>query len=84
MSDVTIRVASETHDRLASVAEAQGLSLRAWLDRLAETARTPAERTEEAERTRRVLREWSGYDPAVPHAEADELLARRIAEVRVA
>ncbi|MEU1045828.1 hypothetical protein ABZ400_11800 [Streptomyces sp. NPDC005897] len=80
MSDVTIRVASETHDRLASVAEGEGMSLPAWLDRLAETVRTPAERAEEAERTRRVLREWSGFDPAVPDAEADALVARRIAE----
>ncbi|MEU1872821.1 cytosine/adenosine deaminase-related metal-dependent hydrolase [Streptomyces sp. SAI-195] len=84
MSDVTIRVAPETHDRLASVAEAEGMSLRAWLDRLAETMRTPAERAEEAERTRRVLREWSGLDPAVWDAEADAILARRIAEAEAA
>ncbi|MGC0383197.1 hypothetical protein [Streptomyces sp. SAI-129] len=84
MSDVTIRVAPETHDRLASVAEAEGMSLRAWLDRLAETMRTPAERAEEAERTRRVLREWSGLDPAVLDAAADAILARRIAEAEAA
>lgn len=52
MSDVTIWAPSQTRDRLAFVAEAEGMSLRAWLDRLAETVRAPAERAEEAERTR--------------------------------
>jgi hypothetical protein len=84
MADATIRARSETRDRLAAVAESEGLSLRAWLDRLAETVKTPAERAEEAERTRRILMEWSGYDPAVPDPEADALLARRIAEADAA
>ncbi|MFC9467154.1 hypothetical protein [Streptomyces coelicoflavus] len=84
MSDATIRARSETRDRLASVAEAEGMSLRAWLDQLAETVRTPAERAEEAERTRQILQEWTGYDPAVPDAEADAILARRITEATAA
>ncbi|MFD7468602.1 hypothetical protein [Streptomyces tendae] len=84
MSDATIRTRSETRDRLASVAEAEGMSLRAWLDRLAETVSAPAKRGERAERTRQVLQEWTGYDPAVPDAEADAVLARRLAEATAA
>ncbi|MDF3141208.1 MULTISPECIES: hypothetical protein [unclassified Streptomyces] len=84
MSDATIRARSQTRDRLAAVAESEGLSLRAWLDRLAETVKTPAERAEEAERTRQILMGWSGYDPAVPDPEADALLAHRIAETDAA
>ncbi|WP_343075756.1 hypothetical protein [Streptomyces roseirectus] len=70
----------ETRDRLAAVAAAEGLSLRAWLDKLAEAVRTPGERAGEAERTRQVLLELSGYDPAASDPEADALLARRMAE----
>ena len=86
MSDAIIRTRSETRDRLASVAEAEGMSLRAWLDRLAETVSplAPAKRGEGAERTRQVLQEWTGYDPGVPDAEADAVLARRLAEATAA
>ncbi|MBC9727314.1 hypothetical protein H8R17_21360 [Streptomyces sp. TRM68367] len=80
MADVTIRAQADTRDRLAAVAEAEGMSLRAWLDRLAERVRTPAERAEEAERTRQILMGWTGYDPAVSDPQADALIARRIAE----
>ncbi|MFE0181592.1 hypothetical protein [Streptomyces olivaceus] len=84
MPDATIRTRSETRDRLASAAEAEGISLRAWLDRLAAAISIPAERGERPECTRQILREWTGYDPAVPDAEADALLARRIAEATAA
>ncbi|WP_240330413.1 hypothetical protein [Streptomyces sp. CB09001] len=63
MSDATIRARSETRDRLASVAEAEGMSLRAWLDRLAETVSAPAKRGEGAERTRQVLAELAALSP---------------------
>ncbi|WP_345964703.1 hypothetical protein ABDE16_21155 [Streptomyces sp. BRB040] len=56
------------------------MSLRAWLDRLAETVRTPAERAEEAERTRQILEERTGRDPAASDVGADAALARRISE----
>jgi hypothetical protein len=46
----------------------EGLSLRAYLARLADSLPTPAER---AERARAALREWSGYDPI--DAEQDDL-----------
>jgi hypothetical protein len=42
--DANVRIPAETRDRLAEVAAAEGLSLRAYLGRLADTLLTPAER----------------------------------------
>ncbi|MGY0071709.1 hypothetical protein ACWZEH_34175 (plasmid) [Streptomyces sp. QTS137] len=53
----------EARDRLAAVAAAQGLSLRAYPARLAHTLLTPAERAERAEKARAVLQAWNGYAP---------------------
>ncbi|MFI8889166.1 hypothetical protein [Streptomyces paradoxus] len=61
MPDADIRIPSEARDRLAETAAGEGLSLRAYLARLAETQLTPAERSERAEQARTVLREWNGY-----------------------
>ncbi|BCK70099.1 hypothetical protein Srufu_040520 [Streptomyces libani subsp. rufus] len=44
MSDAHIRIPEEAKDRLAAIAAAEGLSLRAYLVRLAERLLTPAER----------------------------------------
>ncbi|MFD0052659.1 hypothetical protein ACFVHR_02905 [Streptomyces sp. NPDC127168] len=63
MTDANIRIPRETRDRLAAVAAAEGLSLRAFLTRLAQTLLTPAERAERAERARAALHEWNGYAP---------------------
>ncbi|UGQ12065.1 hypothetical protein LO772_00145 [Yinghuangia sp. ASG 101] len=82
MSDANVRIPAEARDRLAQVAAAEGMSLRAYLARLAETVLTPAERRERADRARAVLRDWNGYDPSP--AEADRLdseLDRRIGRV---
>jgi hypothetical protein len=81
MADANIRIPAEARDRLAEIAAAEGLSLRAYLARLAATTLTPAERAERAERARAVLREWNGYDPT--EAERAEIFAdlnRRMAE----
>ncbi|GGY08071.1 hypothetical protein GCM10010324_63770 [Streptomyces hiroshimensis] len=43
-----IRLPEEAKDRLAAIAAAEGLSLRTYLARLAETPLTPAERAEKA------------------------------------
>jgi hypothetical protein len=77
--DANVRIPSETRDRLATLAAAEGMSLRAYLTRITESLRTPAERVERAEHNRRVLREWGGYDPS-PEEEAllDAELDRRI------
>jgi predicted HicB family RNase H-like nuclease len=56
MADANVRVSEEARDRLAAVASAEGLSLRAYLTRLANQVTTPAERAERAERARAVLR----------------------------
>ncbi|MFD0344167.1 hypothetical protein ACFVH0_36790 [Streptomyces sp. NPDC127117] len=61
------------------MAAAEGLSLRAYLARLAETMLTPAER---AEKARIALKEWNGYAPT--RSEQDDLdseLDRRLARV---
>jgi len=80
MSDANLRVSVEARDRLAVVAEAEGLSLRAYLTRLARSVTTPAERAERAERARVVLREWNGYRPTAEQiAEVDLELDRRLA-----
>lgn len=81
MSDANVRIPEEAKDRLAAIAAAEGLSLRAYLARLAETLLTPAERAERAEKTRAALREWNGYAPTA--AEQDDLdseLDRRLAQ----
>ncbi|MFJ3594732.1 MULTISPECIES: hypothetical protein [unclassified Streptomyces] len=82
MSDANVRIPEEAKDRLAAIAASEGLSLRAYLARLAETLLTPAERAERAEKTRAVLKAWNGYAPTA--AEQDDLdseLDRRLAQV---
>ncbi|MFE2092609.1 hypothetical protein [Streptomyces sp. NPDC059460] len=82
MSDANVRIPAEAKDRLAAIAAAEGLSLRAYLARLAETMLTPTERAERAEKALAALKEWNGYAPTP--AEQDDLdseLDRRLAQV---
>lgn len=79
MADTNIRTTVETRDRLAAIAQAEGMSLRAYLEKLAAESLTPAERAEQAEKTRQIIIAMSGYDPAAPDTAADTLLAERIA-----
>ncbi|MBO0657278.1 hypothetical protein J1792_32565 [Streptomyces triculaminicus] len=82
MPDANIRLPEEAKDRLAALAAAEGLSLRAYLARLAETLLTPAERAERAEKARAVLQEWNGYAPTAPEQrDLDSELDRRLAQV---
>lgn len=82
MSDANVRIPEEAKDRLAAIAAAEGLSLRAFLARLAETLLTPAERAERAEKARVALREWNGYAPtAAQEQDLDSELDRRLARV---
>lgn len=81
MADANIRIPSEARDRLAEIAAAEGLSLRAYLARLADTLLTPAERAERAEQARVALRAWNGYDPSpADEAGLDAELDRRLAQ----
>jgi len=83
MADANVRMPEEARDRLATVAAAEGVSLRAYLTRLAGQVTTPAERAERAERSRAVLREWNGYEPTSAEAEAaDAELDRRLNALR--
>lgn len=76
--DANIRIPSPARDKLAEVAAAEGMSLRAYLTRLADSLLTPAERADRAEQARKVLREWTGYDPTPQErADADAELDRR-------
>lgn len=85
MSDANVRIPTESRDRLAQVAAAEGLSLRAYLARLAENVLTPEERTERAEKAKAVLNEWTGYDPtATESAALDAELDRRLNAARAA
>ncbi|SFY44427.1 hypothetical protein OH786_34700 (plasmid) [Streptomyces atratus] len=82
MSDANIRIPEEAKDRLAAIAAAEGLSLRAYLARLAETMLTPAERAERAEQARAALKKWNGYAPtAFEEDDLDSELDRRLARV---
>ncbi|WP_328900318.1 hypothetical protein OHR86_10475 [Streptomyces sp. NBC_00441] len=81
MPDANIRIPEEAKDRLAAIAAAEGLSLRAYLARLAETMLTPAERAERAEQARAALRAWNGYAPtSAQQNELDSELDRRLAQ----
>ncbi|WP_432096347.1 hypothetical protein [Streptomyces sp. bgisy100] len=82
MSDANIRIPEEAKDRLAAIAAAEGLSLRAYLARLAESLLTPAERAERAEKARAALKQWNGYAPTpAEEQDIDTELDRRLAEV---
>ncbi|MGW1365063.1 hypothetical protein ACWCQP_47760 [Streptomyces chartreusis] len=82
MSDANVRIPEEAKDRLAAIAAAEGLSLRAYLARLAETLLTPAERAERAEKARAALKEWNGYAPtSAEERDLDSELDRRLAQV---
>lgn len=79
MADANVRIPEEARDRLAAVAAAEGMSLRAYLARLAEAVLTPEERAEQAEQARAVLRDWNGYAPgAVEQKDLDAELDGRL------
>ena len=76
MADANIRIPAEARDRFAELAAGEGLSLRAYLARLADTLLTPAQRAERAEQARAALQRWNGYtlspdEAAVLDAELD-------------
>ncbi|MEU0703362.1 hypothetical protein ABZ513_21460 [Streptomyces bacillaris] len=80
MSDANVRIPEEARDRLAAVAAAEGLSLRGYLARLAQTLLTPAERAERAEKARAALEKWNGYAPTSAEQDVlDHELDRRLA-----
>ncbi|MFH8684007.1 hypothetical protein [Streptomyces lydicus] len=82
MSDANIRIPEEAKERLAVIAAAEGLSLRAYLARLAETLLTPAERAERAEKARAALQKWNGYAPTpAEERDLDSELDRRLNQV---
>ncbi|WP_145503713.1 hypothetical protein [Streptomyces sp. CFMR 7] len=81
MSDANVRILEEARDRLAAVAAAEGLSLRGYLARLAQTLLTPAERAERAEKARAALEKWNGYAPTSAEQDVlDHELDRRLAQ----
>lgn len=49
--DTTIKIGAETRDKLAALAEARNMSMRALIEEFAATALTPAQLRERAERT---------------------------------
>ncbi|MCX5113224.1 hypothetical protein OOK13_33145 [Streptomyces sp. NBC_00378] len=82
MPDANVRIPEAARDRLAAIAAAEGLSLRAYLARLAETMLTPAERAERAEKARAALKAWNGYAPTgSEEKDLDSELDRRLARV---
>lgn len=82
MADANVRIPAEARDRLADIAAAEGMSLRAYLARLADTLLTPAERAVRAEQARESLRAWNGYNPTdADAANLDAELDRRLGEV---
>lgn len=81
MPDANISIPAEARDLLARKALAEGMSLRAYLSRLANETLKPDERTARAKQARAILHAWSGYDlssdeEAALDAELDRRLAR--------
>ncbi|MDT0614470.1 hypothetical protein [Streptomyces lancefieldiae] len=80
-SDANVRIPEEARDRLAAIAAAEGMSLRAYLARLAETLLTPQERAARAEQARAALKKWNGYAPTpAEEQDLDSELDRRLAQ----
>ena len=82
-ADANIRIPQGAKERLAAVAASEGKSLRAYLTGLADSLLTRQERVEQAERARRVMKEWTGYVPDEGeqrrlNRELDERLARAV------
>ncbi|WP_199549743.1 hypothetical protein [Streptomyces sp. N35] len=63
--DSNVRIPTVAKRRVAEVAAAEGMSLRAVLTQMSENLLTLSERAEQA---RRVFEQWSGYAPS-PDAE---------------
>ncbi|MGW1890631.1 hypothetical protein ACWCP6_10300 [Streptomyces sp. NPDC002004] len=83
MPDANVRIPEEARDRLAAIAAEEGLSLRAYLARLADTMLTPAERAERAKKAKAALKKWTGYAPtAAEESRLDDELDRRLAQVQ--
>ncbi|MEW1724339.1 hypothetical protein [Streptomyces sp. NPDC093109] len=83
MSDANVRIPEDAKTRLAAIAAAEGLSLRAYLARLAETLLTPDERAERAAKALAALKGWTGYAPtATEQRDLDGELDRRLAQVK--
>jgi|SRR4051794_10904319 hypothetical protein len=82
MADANVRIPEEARDRLAAVAAAEGMSLGAYLARLAESVLTPEERAQQADQARAVMQEWNGY--AADATEAKHLDAELDERVRQA
>lgn len=81
MPDANIRIPEEARNRLAAIAAAEGMSLRAYLARLAETLLTPEERAARAEQARAALEKWNGYAPTpAEEQDLDSELDRRLAQ----
>lgn len=79
MTDANVRIPAEARDRLAEVAAAEGMSLRAYLSRLATRVSTPAERAARAQKAKEVLFDMNGYNPTpAEEQELDAELDRRL------
>ena len=82
MADVDVWIPGSARDRLAAAAAGEGLSLRAYLVRLAEELPGPRERDERAEQARAVMERWNGYAPGEDEQERlDAELDRRLRRV---
>ncbi|MFF1336540.1 hypothetical protein ACFVYT_01220 [Streptomyces sp. NPDC058290] len=80
MLDADIRVPAEAKAALTALAAAEGLSLRAYLIRLAGTAGTAGMPPASAERACVALHAWNGYAPTTAEQRAlDRELDRRLA-----
>ncbi|KOG63466.1 hypothetical protein ADK76_11805 [Streptomyces griseoflavus] len=81
MPDTTVRIPREAKERLATIAAGEGLSLRVYLVRLADTLLTPRERAERAEQARAALHRWTGYALSPGEERSlDEDLDRRLTQ----
>ncbi|MGW1592789.1 hypothetical protein [Streptomyces sp. NPDC002343] len=81
MPDADVRFPEGARGRLAAIAAAQGMSLCAYLARLADTLLTPDERAARAEQARAAPKEWNGYTPTrAEEQDLDSEPDRRLAQ----
>ncbi|WP_329404834.1 hypothetical protein [Streptomyces melanogenes] len=72
--DTTIKIGSEARDKLAALARARGISMRALIEEFAATSLTPQQLRERADRTRVFLEAEFGH--RLTDDEADTMRAK--------
>ncbi|MGW0731180.1 hypothetical protein [Streptomyces sp. NPDC002851] len=82
MADTTIKLDKEVRDRLAALAADCDMSLRGFLEHLARSRSTPAERQERSDRARAALAEHFGVHTTDRDVEEADAFVQRLVQER--